>query len=114
MVLKFNELEMKQIDKPRGGTGSADCYMYKEICGMGRKITAFNQMVLKENSSIALHAHVSDWEAYLIFDGRGKYNDNGTEVIVEKGDLTICKAGESHSIEALDGKPLSFLALMMD
>lgn len=114
MVLKFAELDMKQIEKPRGGVGSADCHIYKDICGMGSKITAFNHMVLQPNSSIALHEHTSDWEAYLILEGRGKYIYDGKETIVEKGDLTICKTGCSHGIEALDNKPLSFLALMMD
>ena len=58
-----------------------------EFCDKGR---LFNHIVLKPGVTIAKHRHVNDFETYYILKGYGVYNDNGTEVEVGPGDVTIC------------------------
>ena len=47
-----------------------------------------------------------------ILSGSGKYNDNGTIVDVQPGDVYYCGDGECHSIEAI-GEPIEMIALIL-
>ena len=113
MVIRFKELEKKRMEKPRGGLGFVDADVYKDILNIEGKITAFNHMTLGNGSSIGYHQHIGDMEIYLILEGKAKYNNNGEEVFVEKGDLTFCNKDEFHSIEAIDEKGVQFLAVII-
>lgn len=114
MVIYFDDLETEKLSSPRGGCGTGEAFIFDKIVGMGGKIKAFNMMVLDADSEIGYHQHTNDWEAYLLLDGSGSYNDNGEVVNVKEGDLMICKKGESHGIKSLDGKEIYFLAFIME
>ena len=46
------------------------------------------------------HAHVSQWEYYIIISGRGRFLDNDRAWhTIEVGDHLICPPGEAHQIE---------------
>ena len=114
MVINYEEIVPCELTAPRGGKGTAFSSSYDIMKGLNVKFKTFNMMTLKPNSAIGYHKHETDAECYLLLDGRAKYNDNGEEVIVEAGDLMFCNKGESHSIEALDGEGISFLAFILE
>ena len=76
-------------------------------CGM------FNRNVLEEGCEVGWHQHVGDGEAYYILQGKGIYNDNGTEIPVEAGDSMWCKDGDWHSLVNTEKEDLVFIALIL-
>ena len=81
----------------------------KEQCGM------FAKVVLEPNCSLGYHEHHGNGEAYYITKGTGKYSDNGTEVIVNAGDVVFCPDGEGHGIDNISKEGnLEFIALIIN
>ena len=72
----------------------------------------FGHTTVYPGSRIGLHQHTGDSETYYILSGKGKYNDNGTIIDVQPGDVYYCGDGQSHGIEAID-EPIEMIALIM-
>ena len=72
----------------------------------------FGHTTVYPGSKIGLHTHTGDSETYYILSGHGKYNDNGTIVDVQPGDVYYFGDGECHSIEAVD-EPIEMIALIL-
>ena len=79
---------------------------------MENKGRVFGHTTVYPGSKIGLHTHKGDAETYYILSGSGKYNDNGTIVDVQPGDVYYCGDGECHSIEAI-GEPIEMIALIL-
>ena len=54
---------------------------------MENKGRVFGHTTVYPGSKIGLHTHKGDAETYYILSGSGKYNDNGTIVDVQPGDV---------------------------
>ncbi len=52
-------------------------------------------------------------EFHLIMEGRLFVDINGKELILEPGDSLYFDSGKRHGLKALDGKPVRFLAMVM-
>lgn len=81
-----------------------------EFCDKGR---LFNHIVLRPGVSIGRHRHVNDFEVYYFLKGCGMYDDNGTEVAVGPGDVTVCPEGEQHAVSNTGTEDLEFIALVL-
>ncbi len=114
MVINFEDIIPDEITAPRNGKGTAASMPYLAMKGLEGRFKTFNMMTLDPDSAIGFHKHENDSECYLLLEGRARYNDNGEEVTVEAGDLMYCGKGESHSIEALDGESVTFLAFILE
>lgn len=80
----------------------------KDQCGL------FAHVVIEPNCSLGYHEHHGEGEAYYIIKGTGKYSDNGTDVVVNVGDVVFCPDGEGHGIENLSAdENLEFIALII-
>ena len=67
-------------------------------------------MTLLPGASIGLHKHVDNEDAYIIVSGTGIFiGDDGVEVPVKAGDITIARQGQSHSLVNNSAEPLYFL-----
>ncbi|MDR1857146.1 MAG: cupin domain-containing protein [Desulfovibrio sp.] len=93
-----------------GEAWSAQILNEGEFAGKGR---LFNYMVLKPGVGVGKHRHSGDFEAYYILEGEGRYDDNGKEVVVGKGDITICHDGEEHAIYNAGPEDLKLVALIL-
>ncbi len=113
MVIKFEEI-MPVESTPRGGHGIADNYAYEVMKGLGVRFKTFNMMVLDTGSATGYHVHENDMEVYLLLDGSANYNDNGTQVVVNTGDLMVCNKGEGHAIEVIGEDPITILAFIAE
>lgn len=110
-------------------TKSADCPVRDQCIREGKGLThikdladkpalynharMFAHMTLEPGRSIGYHAHEGETEFFYILRGRGVFNDNGTEVPVEPGDVCSTGYGASHSMENRGDEPLEFIALIM-
>ncbi len=95
-----------------GGPGSIDA---RQILNAGEFYETgrlFNQIVLKPGVGIGTHRHNKECEVYCILSGTATYNDNGTEVQVSAGDVTICWSGEQHGILNTGSEDLEMIALI--
>lgn len=105
------QVEFKCI---RGGIGDAEMHKLlngpEEMYGKGRM---FNRLVLAPGNSIGGHNHSGDNEIFYILSGRGEYNDNGTVVTVEPGDVLVCNDGEYHAMVNKGTEPLELIALIL-
>ncbi len=52
-------------------------------------------------------------EFHIVIEGRLLVNINGKELILEPGDSLYFDSGIPHGLKALDGKPVRFLAMVM-
>ena len=48
-----------------------------------------------------------------MLSGTGIYDDNGTEVTIEAGDVTFCKDGDGHGVRNAGDEDLVFAALIL-
>lgn len=75
------------------------------------KTFAFAQ--LKPGEQVGFHEHVGESEMYYIISGKGLYNDNGIEVEISEGAVTLTPSGESHALVNTGDKMLEFLAMIL-
>ena len=80
------------------------------FAGKGR---LFSHIVLKPGQVFGTHKHVGEFEIYDIIRGEGVYNDNGQDVAVRAGDVTVCADGESHGIRNTGTTDLELVALIL-
>lgn len=92
------------------GTGQA---VLHQVIGDNEKYDAFDAyaiVTLGPDDSVGYHVHEGDMEIYTILEGSAIFNDNGTEVILNKFESGITYDGEGHAIRPQPGTTLKFLA----
>ena len=113
MVRKPSEqpIEYKCIRNGNGDTEIRKLLLgAEELYGKGRM---FSVMTLVPGNSIGLHTHSGDNEIFYILSGSGLYNDNGTEVRLNSGDVAVCNDGEAHGFVNDTKEPLVFIAVIL-
>ncbi|MDR1904347.1 MAG: cupin domain-containing protein [Treponema sp.] len=114
MLYHRSELKTEEREKPRGGNGTASFLHLVEGKGaVQRNTRLFAEITLPPGASIGTHDHTEDTEFYVILEGMGVVNDNGTEKPVTRGDVMITGNGEFHSIANTGSSPLVFHALVV-
>lgn len=78
--------------------------------GAGR---VFQKVVVPPMCEIGYHVHKGDSEAYYILKGSGIYNDNGTEITLNEGDLAFTPEGCGHGFYNNTDKNVEILALVL-
>lgn len=113
MLRESSQYKVEKIEKAKGGKGYitvVNFFEKEDFLGKGR---LFGKTIIKPGNSIGYHAHKGEQEAYYILKGEALYNDNGKEIMLKPGDLTICRDGEYHSIEAVGEEDLEFIMLIL-
>ncbi len=113
MVRKSDERRKFEMENAMGGMNS----IFANVIIEGEEFTdagrLFNIVTFPPKSSIGFHVHKGETETYMVLQGKGKYSDNGTEVIVEPGDVTFCPSGEGHGLENIGEEDLVIVALIL-
>ena len=107
--------DKESITKPAPFNGVGEITVRNLLNGpdeMENKGRVFGHTTVYPGSTIGLHKHNGDAETYYILSGKGTYNDNGTIVDVQPGDVYYCADGECHSITAVD-EPIEMIALIL-
>ncbi len=81
-----------------------------EFAGKGR---LYSHVVLRPGDAVGVHRHTGEFEVYYILKGDAVYNDNGTEITVRAGDVTVCPDGETHGIANRSDKDVELTALIL-
>ena len=81
-----------------------------ELNGKGR---VFAHTTVLPRNGIGFHIHTGDSEIYYVYSGRGEYNDNGTIVPIEAGDVTFCPPGTGHGVMCVGDELLELIALIL-
>ena len=100
MIRRLSDQAAKENVNMRGGEGTVvmNQLLDAEKGELYDKGRLYNRIILNPGCSIGQHVHEGEMESFVITSGRARYNDNGTEVILETGDVALCKPGETHAI----------------
>ncbi len=113
MITRRDDMRVDVHNEFLGGKGTLTNihFLNKEDAhNMGR---LFVKGSLKPGSSIGYHTHKGDFETYYILSGKALVNFNGEEFILEAGDSTLCRNGESHSLENIGDADLEYIAIIL-
>lgn len=77
------------------------------------RIRLFSLVQVKPNEEVQYHMHIGESEIYFILSGQGIYNDNGNNVEVVPGMVTLTPSGQGHSIKNTGNEMLVFIALII-
>lgn len=112
MILNINNIAQTTINNLRGGDGSV---LMRNVLE-SKKVEhcrLYSEIVIPANASIGLHEHIEETEFYYILEGSGVVTDDGSENIVNVGDVVITGGGESHSIKNPNSTNLKLLACIV-
>ena len=113
MAILQENIEVRKNAAGGKGEVSLEHLLGKEQ--MGDKCSPFARVTIKPGSSLGYHQHKGNSETYFILQGKGVYNDNGTEIVIGPGTTTFCADGEVHAIaNASDTEDLVFMALIIN
>ena len=113
MIRKANECPVEHREQMRGGPGTVHITNFvnkEELYNKGR---LFGKITLEPGCGIGFHIHENEEEIFNIIKGTAVYNDNGTEVTVTAGDVTICGAGTGHGITNKSDETVELTALIV-
>lgn len=112
-MTKASERETVTVERANGGAG----FIMKEALlnaeQLGDHCKMFSKVTLKPGCELGYHEHHGETETYYILSGKGVYDDNGTAVEVEAGDVTFCKDGDGHGMKNMGTEDLVFAALIL-
>lgn len=81
--------------------------------GWNPKARLFSLVQVKPGEEVDYHVHEGESESFFILSGEGIYNDNGTEVEIKPGMITLTPSGEGHSVKNTGNDMLSFIAMII-
>ena len=106
MIIRFNEIEEKEMPSFYGGNGSLIANMYVDD---KNKILRGKLAV---GSSISLHRHVPTSETIFIISGSAKAVCDGQEELLSAGDCHYCPKGSEHTLMNVGDTDLIFYAVV--
>ena len=113
MIKRFMELKETINENMRGGDGSIIITHLADKDEMYDKSRLFARITIKPGCSIGYHVHENETEFYHIVSGTALYDDNGKQVELRSGDVTVTPAGHGHSIVNNGDADLIVIALIM-
>lgn len=114
MFVKDENANITRDEKARGGEGfiNGRKYVTPDNSPEGSVFRMVATMTLEPGSSVGYHVHEDDEEVYSIISGNGIYSDNGTDVEVGPGDVTLAPKGTGHGLKNSGTEPLVFFAVI--
>lgn len=106
MKIDFKLIEEKNFPAFKGGNKSLDAKMFFD--GKCRIMRGR----LEAGASIGMHTHETNCEILMIIKGRGKAICEGTEEILEPGDVSFCEKGQTHTLINESKECLEFFAVV--
>lgn len=112
MVKHTNQMREERVENLKGGEGHVTFlhfYEPEDFHGIGR---LYGITLIEPGNSIGVHEHLGEQESYYIIRGKALYNDNGKEMEIGPGTLTLCKSGEVHAIKNIGDETLEYAMLI--
>ena len=106
MVIKFNDIEEKELRAFYGGDGALIANMF--VDGKNKILRG----KLARGASIGLHRHEPTSEIIFIISGKGKAVCDGVEERLLAGDCHYCPKGSEHCLINVGEEDLCFYAVV--
>jgi mannose-6-phosphate isomerase-like protein (cupin superfamily) len=113
MIKRKDTLNVVVNEQMRGGDGSVTMEHLigkDELYGKGR---LYARLILKPGCSIGYHVHEGEMETFYIQKGVAVYDDSGTKVVLQAGDVAYTPDGRGHSIANNGEDDLEIIALII-
>jgi len=112
MVIERSSME-KEI-RPRMREGKGECTITL-LAGhqLQKHCRLFSEIEIPAGASIGQHEHTAETEYYIVLEGKGLVDDDGTLVTVNPGDVIVTTGGAKHSVEATGSSPLKLIAVIV-
>lgn len=113
MLRKHADMGRLEKHEMRGGAGTihmTQIVKEEELMGKGR---LFNHITVNPGCSIGRHEHIGEAEIFYILSGQGVADDNGTQVLLEPGDMLYTGDGYYHAVRNEGDVPLEMVALIL-
>lgn len=103
------------ITTENNGEGKTKLYLsnLRDFDKAPEKLRMYAKASLLPNEEVEFHVHEGECEFYYIISGKALYDDNGTKLQVEAGDVTFTPSGSGHGIKNISSEPLEFMALIV-
>ena len=91
-------------------------YQYRSLAAnfSGRKVDVFEVTVPADVGDSGAHANSHPGQEFdFVLEGRMVVRIHGNELTLETGDCVYFDSNQGHSMQALDGKPARFLAMII-
>ena len=112
MVIERSSMETEI--RPRMREGKGECAI---TLLAGRRLQkhcrVLSEIEIPPGASIGPHDHREETEYYIVLEGRGLLDDDGSLVTVKPGDVVVTGGGASHSIETEGDTPLRLIAVIV-
>ena len=105
-MIKFDEIEEKQIPNFHGGEGVTCAAMFVD------DVNRIMRGKLSKGCSIGLHRHDTSSEILYVLSGQGQTICDGVEERLSAGDCHYCKKGSQHTLINIGEEDLIFFAVV--
>ena len=112
MIKRAEERSVTVKEAMRGGPGSVILTEIADQDTMFGKARLFKVITLKPGCGIGYHEHSGECEIFYIMKGRAVYNDDGNELEVCPGDVTVVEDGHGHGIRNDGEEDVELVALI--
>jgi len=113
MLKRMPELKEVVNENMRGGDGSIIITHFADQKEMLDKSRLFAKLTIKPGCSIGHHVHENETEIFHIISGTALYDDNGKQIELQPGDVTVTPASHGHSIANNGDADLIVIALIV-
>lgn len=112
MIKRRQEMTVEPRFAVKGGRGGYDS-THIFTAAECDKTSLFAVNTLPPGSSIGVHPHTTEGEAYIILQGQATVTEDGQDYLLGPGDAEYCTGGHSHGIANDGDEPLAFLAIII-
>ncbi len=113
MIKRKENITVRPVKEAQGGKGEIyfhDWLTKDEAYGLGR---VFSKLVIPPGCSIGVHQHVGEFEAFYVLEGEATVTDGAETVLLNPGDMNLCREGQFHGVENCGSRDLVLLALIL-
>ena len=106
MIIKFDEIEKKELKAFHGGEGALSANMF---------VDEKNKILrgkLVPGATVGMHRHIPSSEIIFILSGKGKSICDGKEELLFAGDCHYCPKGSEHCLINVGEEDLLFYAVV--
>jgi len=113
MIKKATDIPEEYKVNMKGGPGKVYQNYFATKDELLNNARLFGTIVLEPDCGIGEHTHKFETEIFYVLEGSADYIDGGQLVRVDKGDVLICKPGESHAITNNYDETCKLIALIV-
>lgn len=113
MIRRKDDVRIRKVQNAQGGEGEVffhDWLLPEEAYDHGR---VFSKLVIPPGSSIGVHQHKQEFEAFYVLSGVATVTDGEDIHELYAGDMNLCREGDFHGVKNNGSEELVLMALIM-